>query len=211
MPSVGSSRNTRCGSGDQAAGDGQELLLAARERAAVAVEQMLEAREVLQDVAHRILLVLGMGGDAHAQIVEHAEHGKDAAALGHIADALAAALVRRLAGNVDALEMDAAAGRGHQPDQRFSGGWSCPCRCGRECRRSRRRARRGRCRAGSAPGRSRPAAPGPAGSPRRGSSPLFPLYSFLAVSQIDVADPGVVDTTSMVSSIRMRPWWNTVT
>ena len=78
---------------DQAAGERQELLLAARERAPCPLQQRLQPRELLQHLLDRAGSGTAFGGEREAQIVEHREPGEDLAALGHVAEAAARALV----------------------------------------------------------------------------------------------------------------------
>jgi hypothetical protein len=107
--------------GAQAACQRQQLLLAARQRAAGPVEQPLEPREIGE---HRIDggdLVALRQGKAHAQIVAHRKSGKDLAALRHQTEAAPRPLMRRQPRHVLPVEFDRAFGRrqiAHQGPQK---------------------------------------------------------------------------------------------
>ena len=66
---------------------------------------MLEHREQLEQFL-RDRCVARLVGEAHSQVLFDAEPAEDLAPLRHIADALANALVRRVAGDVAAVEPD---------------------------------------------------------------------------------------------------------
>ena len=76
MPSVGSSSRISFGSGAEAAGEGEQLLLAARERAALPVEQALQAGEDFERRGDGGFLSFGRADAAHAQIVATLRPGK---------------------------------------------------------------------------------------------------------------------------------------
>src|SRR6185436_76139 len=79
----------------QAAGDGQELLLATAERAAAAFQQRRQPRERRHD---RVDALLGAApGKAHAEVVAHAQPREDLAALGDVAESPPDPRVGRLA------------------------------------------------------------------------------------------------------------------
>ena len=61
------------GLGDEAAGDGEKLLLAAGQRAAVPVHEGLQHRELDEDPPDRLLLIVVVVGDPHADVVAHAQ------------------------------------------------------------------------------------------------------------------------------------------
>ena len=103
MPSVGSSRISSLGPTASARRDGQLLLLAAGEVAAAAVHHLLEHREQLEE-RRRDRRAAGLGGQAHAQVFLDREAREDLAALRHVADAGADALVRRRVRDVLAVE-----------------------------------------------------------------------------------------------------------
>ena len=100
------------GLGDEAAGDREELLLAARERPALAVQQGLEAREPGKDPADRLLLLAAVGRDPHADIVVDGEVREDAAPLRHVPEPEPRPFARPLPGEVEARVADDPAGRG---------------------------------------------------------------------------------------------------
>ena len=98
-------------------GDGEHLLLAARQRAAGLVAPLGQHREVGEDLVQQ----LRPSGVAHpaaveagAQVLHHGQQLEDAPVLRHVADAEPRQPVRRLAGDVAALEGDAALARRDQ-------------------------------------------------------------------------------------------------
>ena len=101
------------GLGDEAAGDREKLLLAARESPALAVQQRLEAREPGEDPPDRLLLLAAVGRDPHADVVLHAQVREDAAPLRHVPEPEPRPLARPLPGEVEARVADDPAGRGH--------------------------------------------------------------------------------------------------
>src|SRR5216683_2894607 len=70
----------------EAARDRQQLLLAARQRAAGTVEKHLEAGKLLQHRLDNILLRAGLCGAPHSQIVVNRKAGENLAPLRHIAE-----------------------------------------------------------------------------------------------------------------------------
>ncbi len=119
MPSVGSSRTSRLGAGGERAGDRELLLLAAGEVAAAPLQHRPEDREELEQLVRqrrRSRLV----GQAHGEVLRDREAAEDLAPLRHVADAPAHALVRRLAGDVVAVERDRPERTGTTPIRLFS-------------------------------------------------------------------------------------------
>jgi hypothetical protein len=86
MPSVGSSSSSTFGLRDERAADGELLLLAAREVAALAMAHLEEHREHRVDVLgnHLVLRVLQAGPD----VLLHRQRREDHPALRHVAHAL---------------------------------------------------------------------------------------------------------------------------
>src|SRR5256885_1911721 len=83
----------------------------------MAIEQGDQARKHLED---RIDALLGAAADeSHAEIVAHAEAGKDLASLRHVAEAAPGPRVRGLVGDIDPVEEDAAALGGDEAHQRL--------------------------------------------------------------------------------------------
>jgi hypothetical protein len=118
MPSVGSVQDEQPGLRRQRAGNGELLLLPAREIAAAAVDHLLEHREQFVQL-RRNRRAAALVGQAHAQVFLDREAREDLAALRHEADAGPGAVVGR--GLLDrlAFELDAAALDGHQAHQRL--------------------------------------------------------------------------------------------
>ena len=80
------------------AGDGEHLLLAARQRAAGLAAALRQHRKIGKDlVEQRLTLVFGdpVAVEAGAQVFHHGEQAEDAAVFRHIGDAQARQLVRR--------------------------------------------------------------------------------------------------------------------
>ena len=103
----------------QCTGDGQHLLLAARQRAGLLLDAFLEAREVdedtLQFVLHPLLVLAGVGCDA--EILVDRKRREGAASLRDMGDALADDLFRGHAADVLAVEADRAVGSDHVADR----------------------------------------------------------------------------------------------
>src|ERR1700722_19965263 len=106
----------------QAAGDCQQLLLAAGERAARSIDQQLEPREGFQRRSDRSIFVLWSPGSPHPQVVAHAEARKNVPPLRHIPHAGARTSVWLGPGNVSVFQHDPPCSRrkvSHQrPEQR---------------------------------------------------------------------------------------------
>src|SRR5260370_1008045 len=107
------------GARDEAARDGQHLLLAAGERLALLLVAIPKAREIGQHLFHHGAVVgrraVGRAQDSQAQILGHAQVGQDPPLLGHIGDAGARHLVGGQLRELAAVEGDGAAARGDQP------------------------------------------------------------------------------------------------
>ena len=93
IPSVGSSRRTRRGLPQRQRAIAKQLLLAARERTAEAIEKRLEARKLLQHGCDRISLRAALLAATHTQIVVNREAGKNLAPLRNIAETQPRALI----------------------------------------------------------------------------------------------------------------------
>jgi len=118
MPSVGSSSSSRLGWPARARGLGEQLLLAARQRPARAVEQRLGARKVGQQTVDAVAALRAGLDQAHAQVVGDAQRRAEPAPLQHIGHVQPGPCIGRGAGDVGAVERDRA-GRGAQhADQR---------------------------------------------------------------------------------------------
>ena len=94
------------------------MLLAAGQRAAGPVEQAAQLGELGQRGLRRGLAHPGRGG-GEAQVVQHRQRREDAAALGHVAEAGAGALVGRRALDGPAVPSDGAPRRGQQAHEGF--------------------------------------------------------------------------------------------
>jgi hypothetical protein len=97
---------------DEAARDGQHLLLAAGKKAAAVGDALLEAGKVPEDLGHpRPGLLARAAGAEHGQtqIIAHREIGQHAALLGDPCDAAPDDLVRIEPRQVRVAETDAAA------------------------------------------------------------------------------------------------------
>src|SRR5688572_25657522 len=94
----------------QRAADGELLLLPARQVAAAAPEHALQHREHLEDARRD-------GGRAHQQVLFHREAREDLAPLRHVAQAGARTLVGFRLHQVELVEPDVAAARGHEAHQ----------------------------------------------------------------------------------------------
>ena len=103
----------------KAARDRQQLLLAARQRAAGAVEQRLEARKLLQHRRDGILLGAALLGAAHAQIVVNREAGENLAPLRHITEPQPRATIGLGRGHVVTVKAHKPAGRRQEAHQRL--------------------------------------------------------------------------------------------
>ena len=105
--------------GDQAARDRQDLLLAAAQHAALAVEQWDQAREIGGDPVDPGVRagVAGFRAPGEVQILAHRQVGEDAAALGDVAEAEPAAPPGRQPRDLRAFEADLPAGRRQQAHQ----------------------------------------------------------------------------------------------
>ena len=90
----------------KAARERQQLLLAARQRAAGPLEQRLEARKFLEHFVNDLLLAAVLLGAAHAQIVVDREAGENLAPLRHIAEPQPRTLIRLGGRHVVAVEAD---------------------------------------------------------------------------------------------------------
>ena len=100
------------------AGDGQHLLLAARQRATGLRATLGETREIGEGLVQQLLLLLlgdAVAIEAGAQVLHHSEQLEDAPVLRHVTDAEAGELVRRHACDGLALEQDFALARIDQP------------------------------------------------------------------------------------------------
>ena len=97
------------GFGAQAARHGENLLLAAAQYAARAIDDRLEPREVFEHGRDRVVRLGGADG-AHAQVVAHGQAGEDLTALRHEAQAPAVRAGAAAPRNAAALERHAAAG-----------------------------------------------------------------------------------------------------
>jgi hypothetical protein len=79
------------GAGHETAGDGEHLLLASRERLALLLVALTQAREVPEHFLDHRAVALGGGGaraeQAQPEVLGHAQVGQDAALLGHVGDA----------------------------------------------------------------------------------------------------------------------------
>ncbi len=107
----------------QRAAEREDLLLAARQRAALAIEQRAQPRQRVDHALERAGLDLaGVGAPRQAQVLQCGEAGQDAAALRHIAHAEPAALVRLHARDIDAVHRHAPGGGRHQAEQRLQKG-----------------------------------------------------------------------------------------
>ena len=95
----------------QRPGDGQHLLLAARKRSAALRLAFLEAGKELEGPLHARPRIAAELLRTHQQILAHAHARKDPAPLRRLRDAEAHHLMRRQAGNVRAVEQDAAGTR----------------------------------------------------------------------------------------------------
>ena len=102
------------GAGDEGAGDGQLLLLAAAEKAALAVQHGLQDREKLENVVCDGGGGQALGDEADAKIFEDGHVGENFSALRDIADALPGAAVGRQCGERLVVERD---GAGTGPQQ----------------------------------------------------------------------------------------------
>ena len=101
----------------QGAGDGEHLLLAARQEAGLLARALAQDRKA---VLHLLLEALAfrraaMGSTAEPQVLGHREAGEDAPAFGHEPDAGARQCFRRQAGDRLAVIEDAAGEGLHQP------------------------------------------------------------------------------------------------
>ena len=104
--------------GNERAREGEDLLLATRERAAAAVEQCFQPREGVDDALHRLRFGLArIAAPRQAQVLERAQGRQDAAALRHVADAHACAAVSGQACHVHTVHADAPAAGGQQAGQ----------------------------------------------------------------------------------------------
>ena len=121
MPSVGSSRRSSFGSRQQHAGDGELLLLAARQHAPLAAEQRLQLREQREDLVEPSgpAPAAPPPEQAHAQVLRHGQVREDLAPLGHVADPAGGALLGPAPREVGPVEGDAAAARGRSPIMRL--------------------------------------------------------------------------------------------
>src|SRR5262245_60162696 len=103
----------KLGSGEEYAGDGELLLLAAREHTALARKELSELRKELEDLLDVLLSGapvagrLGAAEESHAEGLGHAQIRKDLASLGHVADPAGRPLFRSKPSQVDAVERDA--------------------------------------------------------------------------------------------------------
>ena len=105
----------------QRAGDGEHLLLAAGEVAALTGRQLPQLREEVIDPFHRPARC-GHAAAGHVEVLPHGEVGEDAPVLRDEADAGARHPVRRPAGDVAALPHDAAGvGRSESHDRPHGG------------------------------------------------------------------------------------------
>jgi hypothetical protein len=103
----------------QRARDRQHLLLAARQRAGLLLDALLEPREIAEDAValggDHALVPVGVGRDA--QILVDRQRGEGAAALGHVSDPEPHDLLGRHADQVLAGEADAAFAAHHVADR----------------------------------------------------------------------------------------------
>src|SRR5713101_6642554 len=105
-------------------GDGELLLLPAREHAALAGQELLEPGEEAEDfleVTRAAAIARGPGPpeEADAEVFRHGEVREDLAPLRDIADAVGGALFRAQAAQVGTVERDAAGTHGQQAHDRL--------------------------------------------------------------------------------------------
>src|SRR6185369_13571689 len=100
------------------AGDGQHLLLAAGQAAAALPPALAQDGEVLEDPLERPARAVAGGTRGQAQILADVEVGKDLTSLGDVADPESEHAMRRLAGDVLALEAHAAGPGRREPHDR---------------------------------------------------------------------------------------------
>ena len=107
----------------QRAAEREDLLLAAGQRPALAIEQRAQPRQRVDHALDRAGLDLaGVRAPGQAQVFDRGEARQDASALRHITHAESAALVSLHARDVDAVHRHPAGRRGHQPEQRLQQG-----------------------------------------------------------------------------------------
>ena len=94
------------GAGDQGAGDGQLLLLAAAEEAALAVQHGLQDGEQIENVVRDGGGGLALRDEADAEVFQDGHVGENFPALRHVTDALPGAAVGRQCGEGLVLERD---------------------------------------------------------------------------------------------------------
>src|SRR6056297_1119769 len=97
---------------DEGAGDGELLLLAAREVAAAAGEEVLQDREELEDLVVDPAFGARQAGETGLEVLLHREHGKDVAALRDVSHALGRQRLRGPAADRLAAEPHGAAAAG---------------------------------------------------------------------------------------------------
>ena len=120
MPSDGSSRMSSQGEPTSARASARICCSPPDSVPPLAVEQAGQPRQQADHALDRALLGLaGVRRPGEAQILLRGQAGQDAAALRHIADAEAAALMRGPLRDVDAVDHDAAAGRRQQTHDRL--------------------------------------------------------------------------------------------
>ena len=100
---------------DEGAGDGQLLLLAAAEQAALAAEQVLEHGEVFKDFAGHAARLRRISQHADLKVFQHGELRKNLAPLRHVAHARASPNVRRSARQVAAIKQHLPRTRPQEP------------------------------------------------------------------------------------------------
>ena len=140
-PSVASSRISDVGIGHQRAADREHLLLAAGELLAAVAEALARGAGTSRARARASTCGTAVGAAARRdqQVLAHRQVRKDAAALGHVADAesrdrgAARARVQSRPAHADRCRATRARARAA-----CGSAWSCPCRCGRAGRPTRR-------------------------------------------------------------------------
>src|SRR5215470_2868934 len=114
------------GPGDQPARDGEHLLLTARQRFALLLVALAQAREVAEHLVDQRAVALRGGRPrsekAQAQVLRHAQVGQDAPFFRYVGDARPRHLVGGQARELTAVEDDAPLTRGHQAHDAPQGG-----------------------------------------------------------------------------------------
>ncbi len=116
MPSVGSSRTSRRGPAASARAIASCCCWPPERSPPRRLQHLLQHREELEQLGRQLGRARAVG-QAHRQVLADGEAGEDLAALRHVADAAADPLVRRLVGDVVAVEQHPARAHRHHAHQ----------------------------------------------------------------------------------------------